>query len=147
MSIKDYDQRWKLLGTRLILIKALKNSFRSKRKLKKGLFSKETVVLHQWRGELMKIWCKRNWQGSNNHKNISYDISSIIFLLTRLQACHLCYWKWSYPKVKLYVVQIINGVCSLFSLKFSTWFMENHSCVIGSLQVTKLFEFNREQIQ
>ena len=79
VSRKDYDHRWKWLGTRLILIHALKNFFRPQRKLSKGLFQKKQWYFGcgEWN---IKIWNKKIDKGL---------ISTKIFDLT-FQALFLC---------------------------------------------------------
>lgn len=59
-QLTDYDQRWKWLGTSLILINALKNnSFRPRRNfLIKERVILPRVVLQQWRSELWKLGVK-----------------------------------------------------------------------------------------
>jgi len=77
----DYDQRWKWLGTSLILINALKNSFRPKRNFlikERVIFPR--VVLQQWRNELWKLGVKEIFKD---------QITTKIFQLT-FQALFLC---------------------------------------------------------
>ena len=103
----DYDQRWKGLGTSLILINALKNNcFRPKRNFlikERVIFPR--VVLQQWRSELWKL----------DEKEIFKDqITTKIFQLT-FQALFL--WSVEGPMLKTSSAsQFSLGHCGNFTL-------------------------------